>query len=430
VRAFIRRLSTVFTRFGISDAKTHRSLALIMSLLRRYEAAPTFFIPAIVLRRHVGLLREMADNGCEVGIHGYVHNDYRFLSRDEQQEQTKRAIAAFEEAEIPFHGFRNPYLGWTEETVAIFAALGFSYDSNEAVLHDVLDISRLSPTLQDSYKKSLSLFQAVECTAFTLRPHYEGALVRIPTSIPDDEMLCDRLRLDPGEIGRVWRSVMQHVYDLGGIYVLNLHPERGVLCHSALASLLNHAHTRALPVWIARLEDVAEWWKERGEFRLTIMPAGPSRWQVDATCTPRATLLARHVVIEGETTTPWFGQEMRVLTHHFIVRANRCPCVAVSDQTPEEVLDFLREEGYAAVRASEGEVDMYALYLDIPDGLGGDRGERYRCCSAVMKHLEQSETPLVRFGVWPEGCRATLSITGDIDSVTMQDFFFRILEVA
>jgi hypothetical protein len=31
--------------------------------------------------------------------------------------------------------------------------------------------------------------------------------------------------------------------------------------------------------------------------------------------------------------------------------------------------------------------------------------------------------------LWPEGKRAALSITGDVDSVTIQDFFLRILEV-
>ena len=175
-----------------------------------------------MLQRHQKLIAEIARKGAEIGVHGYVHNDYRALSRDQQFEQTEKAISVFQKAKLPCYGFRNPYLGWTRELLEVYATLGFHYESNVAVLHDVVDISALSPLLRSGFVKSLELFQAVPCNACALRPDFQGALLRIPTSIPDDEMLFDRLRItDPEEVGRIWSRVMQRVYELGGLYTLN-----------------------------------------------------------------------------------------------------------------------------------------------------------------------------------------------------------------
>jgi len=188
---------------------------------------------------------------AEIGIHGYVHNDYRFLSKIEQQKQTQQAISVFQKTQIPYQGFRNPYLGWTEESLQVFTELGFAYESNEAVLHDVIDLANLPPPLRSGYEKSLALFQAIPCSTYVLRPHFEGALLRIPTSIPDDEMLFDRLRItDPEEVGGIWSRMMQRIYDAGGLYTLNLHPERGILCKRALDSLLSYAQSRPLSIWV------------------------------------------------------------------------------------------------------------------------------------------------------------------------------------
>src|SRR5579859_6644814 len=321
---FTRRLGTVFTRFGVSEAPIRLALHTILASLRKYEGAPTFFIPAVVLGRHPELISEIAQNGAEIGIHGYVHNDYRTLGKEEQYKQTKQAISIFQKIMIPYQGFRNPYLGWTEESLDVYASLGFKYESNIAILHNVVDLNAFSPLLQSGFAKSLKLFQAIPCSIYTLRPHFEGALLRIPTSIPDDEMLFDRLRItDPQEVGCIWSRVLQYVYDLGGLYTLNLHPERGVLCKQALDTLLSYARGRPLPVWVTRIGDIANWWMERRAFRFSITSLGSERWQVEVICTPNATLLARHLTVEDQPVTNWYGSDVSVQSHYFTVNASR-----------------------------------------------------------------------------------------------------------
>jgi peptidoglycan/xylan/chitin deacetylase (PgdA/CDA1 family) len=430
IYTFGRRLWTVFTRFGFSEARIKRALHTIVDSLQPYNTTPTFYIPAVVLRRHTRLIRNLVNSGVEIGIHAYVHNDYRTLSKGEQYKQIEKATGIFKRNLIPYQGFRNPYLGWTTETLEVLAAIGFTYESNEAVIHDVIDLDSLSPVIRGGFEKSLSLFQAIPCSLYTLRPHFEGELLRIPTCIPDDEMVFDRLRIaEAREVGNIWCKIMQRVYDLGGLYVLNLHPERGVLCQSALSRLLSYARNRPLPVWFARIEDIAKWWKERSQFRIHITPQVPHFWQVDITCTSSATLLGRNLTIVNQSMVNWVEPDSCIQARTFIVDAERCPCLALSPETPTEILDFLLEQGYPTVYCTREESHLYALYLDLPNGLGTARDEQIRQCSTLVLRIEQLEAPFLHFSCWPDGNRAALAISGDIDSVTVQDFFLRVIEV-
>jgi peptidoglycan/xylan/chitin deacetylase (PgdA/CDA1 family) len=427
---FARRLGTVFTRFGFSEARTRRGLLSIVDSVKQHHGSPTFFIPAVVLERHPTLIAEITHEGAEIGVHGYVHNDYRTLSKEQQFRQTQKAISVFKRVRIPYYGFRNPYLGWTRESLGVFAALNFRYESNIAVLHDVVDLNNFSPLLQSGFAKSMQLFQAIPCSIYVLRPRLEDGILRIPTSIPDDEILFDRLRIiDPVEVGQVWSKVMQRVYDLGGLYTLNLHPERGVLCRQALDTVLAYARSRDLPIWIARIGEVAQWWRERSQFRMTFTALGEGRWSVEATCATNATILARRLTVEDQEAQAWYGDDARVQSQSFTVNAPVCPCIAVSEQTPADVVDFLNEQGYPVMRCAGDETDLYALFLDKPEGLGRTIEEQTTSRIALVAQIEAIEQPFLHFGCWPDGNRAALCISGDIDSVTVQDFFLRIVEV-
>src|SRR5260370_8486721 len=99
---FTRRLGTVFTRFGVSEAPIRLALHTILASLRKYEGAPTFFIPAVVLDRHPELISEIAQNGAELGIHAYVHNVYRTLAKEEQYTQPNHALSASQKLNLPY----------------------------------------------------------------------------------------------------------------------------------------------------------------------------------------------------------------------------------------------------------------------------------------------------------------------------------------
>jgi hypothetical protein len=47
---------------------------------------------------------------------------------------------------------------------------------------------------------------------------------------------------------------------------------------------------------------------------------------------------------------------------------------------------------------------------------------------ALSREIEQSDTPLIRYWRWPNQARSAVSVTGDIDAITINDFILRILE--
>ena len=90
---------------------------------------------------------------------------------------------------------------------------------------------------------------------------------------------------------------------------------------------------------------------------------------------------------------------------------------------------FLYEQGYPVIQCSHKDAEKYSLYLDMPEGLGTTREEQRQRCSALVQQIEQLDAPFLYFGCWPDNSRAALAISGDIDSVTVQDFFLRVMEV-
>jgi hypothetical protein len=61
--------------------------------------------------------------------------------------------------------------------------------------------------------------------------------------------------------------------------------------------------------------------------------------------------------------------------------------------------------------------------------LGETREKQEECKRALVEQIEALEGPFLYFGCWPNGSRAALAISGDIDSVAVLDFFLRIVEV-
>ena len=81
VHNFACRLRTVFTRFGFLEERIRRALYAVIDALHKYDSAPTFYIPAIVLNLHVALVSAFTEDGAEIGIHRYERNGYRSLQR-------------------------------------------------------------------------------------------------------------------------------------------------------------------------------------------------------------------------------------------------------------------------------------------------------------------------------------------------------------
>jgi hypothetical protein len=97
--------------------------------------------------------------------------------------------------------------------------------------------------------------------------------------------------------------------------------------------------------------------------------------------------------------------------------AARKPVVGVSPRTPPSVLALLAEEGFPAERGEEPA--RFGAWVDVDASVDEKR---------VLEIVDASDGPLVRLGRWPAGARSALSVTGDIDCMTLQDFALRLWE--
>jgi predicted deacetylase len=111
----------------------------IRSLLDSYHVKGTFFVipyhgewdlltksPQLVQELH-----ELADEGHEIGLHGYAHYQNEFVCQPEKQrELLDKALDIMNQAGIMVKGFRAPNLQCTDETPFILKEYDFVYDSS------------------------------------------------------------------------------------------------------------------------------------------------------------------------------------------------------------------------------------------------------------------------------------------------------------
>ena len=260
----------------------------------------------------------------------------------------------------------------------------------------------------------LDFYGAHSASDYPSLPQVIGDLVRIPYCLPDDEALVDRLQLTGTEpMAGIWLAILRRTYELGELFTLGLHPERIALCGEALQAALAEARSLSPPVWIARLEEIVDWWRGRAAatYQVTKLAASAFRLTVDGP--PGVTVLSRGVKVEAPT-EPWFGDYQRVLGNELVFQSEQLPFIGVSPGSSPALVSFLQQQGYLVARDSDA-----ALCLQQEDfGLEDER--------ALLRRIEEGKWPLLRLARWPDGARSALSITGDIDALTLWDYALRV----
>lgn len=409
---FLQRGASIFGRYGLTSERLSRELQSFASLARRFDARPTFPITAAVLARHPQLIRRLQAEGVEFAIHGYVHVDHSALSLEAQRRQLRAAVRAFEEAGIPVRGFRAPYLRWSADTLTVLRELGLSYDASQALAWDVLPGSE-----PPAYQRVLGFYRALPASAQPSLPSLHNDLVRIPYSLPDDEALTERLQLAfTTAPTAIWLAMLRRAVALGELLTLGLHPERTSLLLQPLRAVLETAAASSPPVWLARLDEIAIWWRERAAVQVRMETLSERRFRVTVTGSRAATVLLRNA-IPAAPAVRWANGYIRVLANNFEIEAPTPPVVGVAPNVSAAVTDFLREQGYLVVASAGGEDCSYWL-----DAQSHFEPAMQRM---LLEKIEAAPCPLVKLGRWPDGARSALALTGDVDALTLWDYGLR-----
>jgi peptidoglycan-N-acetylglucosamine deacetylase len=214
------------------------AVPLILDLLRRHALKATFFVPGRVAERYPDRVREIIADGHEIGHHGYTHTPPSKLSPAAEEDELVRALAILRDLGGDPVGYRSPSWDFSPQTTDLLERHGFAYSSN----------------LMDD-----------------LRPYrHEGKrLVELPIQwILDDAPHFwfdsvggwNRRISAPSEVREIWESEFRGIRDLGGSFILTMHPQ--VIGHRYRMMMLDRLiqHMKSKPgVWFATHEQIARY---------------------------------------------------------------------------------------------------------------------------------------------------------------------------
>ena len=419
-RNIVRRVITVFWRFGITSRKFERLLNRYCAVTQNLGLIPSFPLTTVILKRHPKLIKKISTKDIELVVHGYIHTDYKTISAKEQARHFQKAADTFRKYQINFHGFRAPYLRISSETLEVLRNLGFLYDSSQVMYWQTITEDAYPQHGWQEYRRLLDFYQARSASKYLALPRFINDLVEVPVSMPDDESMIDRLCIsDEEEMTRIWKTVLNKSYSRGELFTIQLHPERISLCEVPLTRVLQKARSLKPSVWVASLVEIAQWWKERDKFSLKLNSGGNGRYTVKANCSEKAALLLRNCKVNVPI-TEWSCGYYCTSAREFVAESPTRPAIGVALDTSPKAVAFLKQEGFIVEQSTQPE--DYGVYLhDLADFEAVDE-------KPLSEMIEGSSAPLLRYWRWPDFHKSAMAVTGDIDSVTQIDFLLRLFE--
>jgi polysaccharide deacetylase family protein (PEP-CTERM system associated) len=111
-----------------------RQTDIILDMLAETDQKATFFILGMLAEHRADLVKKIAAEGHEIGLHGYYHINMRTLTRDQafnDLNDSKKLVTDIIGG--PVYGYRAPYFSVDESNLYvldILAELGMVYDSS------------------------------------------------------------------------------------------------------------------------------------------------------------------------------------------------------------------------------------------------------------------------------------------------------------
>ncbi len=410
-----QRGSSLVNRYGITSNKVSNRISALVANLAKLDCAPTFPTPGVIAKGNPKFLLHLQTAGAEIAVHGYRHLALNSLPVARAAQELEKAAQVLHHGGIEVQGFRCPYMAYTDELLDALPQGLFNYSSNNHIIWEGLDggdtkTVAFFDTLRSLYKGD----QPGQAAASV--PWRCAHMIEIPVLLPDDLMLHDGLGLGPQGIAEAWIRMLGEIHQRGELFTVLFHTELADCSMDSLSGLLHAANRLQPKVWIARLRDISDWWKEKSEYKVNIED-NCDHLHVELACTRRATVLGRGLDCPVSDRA-WDGSYSRLQGKIFDLKAVPRPLVGLPSNTPQAVLTFLEEQGY--ILDTGESATRCGIYIDEFTLAGlSKRGQ-------LINHIERSTAPLIRFWRWPEGYKSALCITGDLDALSLRDYAARL----
>ena len=214
----------------------------IRKLLARYDIRASFFVPAVVAMLHPDEQRGLADEGHEIGIHGWIHELNSELSQADERDLQMRAADTLERiCGVRPVGMRTPSWDFSPHTLAISREMGLVYDSSLMADDEPYEL------LEDGEPTGM---------------------VELPVEwIRDDAVYFNMDRFSalrpytpPSSVLEIFKSEFDGAYEESGLYLLTMHPH--ISGHRSRVAMLEELirYMRGHDdVWFATHEEVARY---------------------------------------------------------------------------------------------------------------------------------------------------------------------------
>ena len=408
----LRRFWSITNRYGLTARKMDQALARYRNVLAKYSCGASFPITAAALARSKGVIEKYQTHNIEFAVHGFYHIDHSIMGFSQQISDFTKARQLFGKRGIISSGFRSPYLRFHKNTLDAVSKTGFIYDSSSSLNWDVLNGAETT-----SYNRVLEFFNTQSAEFYPALPRIENGIVEIPYCLPDDESLIERLIFENNDdLTLPWKKILDITYNEGELFTLGLHPERIYHCEEILHQVLEKA-TRLNPkVWIARMDEIAQWWLQRSQVKPVILSTKPGEYSIKIQRIHGLSVLCRNV----DLLTPykkWDEKYQVAQGNTILLRSSLRPFIGISPESDPDLESFLRQSGFIVETTPTSH--SHSIFLDYPTFSREDE-------KPLLRKLESLDKSLVRFGRWPYESKSALSITGDIDALTIWDYLMRL----
>jgi peptidoglycan-N-acetylglucosamine deacetylase len=219
----------------------------IVEILKRHNVSASFYVPAVTAMLYPDEQRNLAAQGHEIGIHGWIHERNSVLPIDAERDLMQRSFDVLKKITgIDPVGMRTPSWDFSPNTLKLAKELGLIYDS--------------------------SLMADVDCYELLMDEQPTG-VVELPVEwIRDDAVYFNMNRFaalrpytPPTDVFDIFKREFDAAYAEGGLFQLTMHPH--IIGYRSrvwiLDALIRHIQQHT-DVWFATHADIVRYVKANG----------------------------------------------------------------------------------------------------------------------------------------------------------------------
>lgn len=229
-------------RLGWGEYGTRRGIPRIRRALNRYNAKASFFVPAVSALLHPEEQRTLAEDGHEIGLHGWIHERNTEVPAAAERDLMLRAADTLEQitGTRPV-GMRTPSWDYSPATLGIAREMGLLYDSSLFADDDPYEI------VEDGMPTGI-----IELPVEWIRDDAAYFMM--------NRFGAQRPYTPPADVLDIFRREFDGAHAEGGLFLLTMHPH--IIGYRSrifiLEELLSHIHATG-DCWIATHADIARY---------------------------------------------------------------------------------------------------------------------------------------------------------------------------